>query len=110
MQLKDIIEQCSHLKVVEKRCETEEFVDLVFENEEIEEWYRLLSRLLDTPTKPKGQAPSDRDLQVTSKTGGIRTNQTLFEKKFGEVTIVAKFWPWDNNKYTTLRMALLITK
>jgi hypothetical protein len=110
MRLKEIIKQCSHLKIVEKRCETEEFIDLVFNSEDADEWQRILSRILDAPRKPKGKAPSDRDLQLTSKTGGIRINQTLFEKEFDNTTVIAKFWPWDNNQHTTLRMALLINK
>ncbi|MDA8137219.1 MAG: hypothetical protein M0036_01090 [Desulfobacteraceae bacterium] len=110
MQLKEIIQQCCHLRIVEKRCETDEFIDIVFDNEDLEEWQRILSRILGSPRKPKGQAPSDRDLKVTAKTGGIRINQTLFEKEFGNTTIIAKFWPWDNHKHITLRMALLINK
>lgn len=110
MQLKEIVQQCDHLTIIEKRCDTDEFVDLVFSNDEIEEWHRILSRALDAPRKPEGQPPSDQDLQITAKTGGIRTNQTLYEKEFGDTTIIAKFWPWENKKFTTLRMALLIHK
>ena len=110
MRIKEIIQQCGHLKIVEKRSETDEFADLVISNDEIDEWHNILSRLLDAPRKPKGQPPNEADLQITANTGGIRTNQTLFEKEFGDTTVIAKFWPWGNGKLTTLRMALLINK
>ena len=108
MQLKKITDCCSELKINEKRCLTDEFVELVFQNEEIDEWYRIVSAFLGSPSKPEGQAPSKKDLALTSKTGGIRLEQTLFEKAFDNGTIIAKFWPWKDKIHTTLRMALLI--
>ncbi len=107
MELKNIVDNCSHLKVVDKRCISDEFVDLVFVNEQMDEWQNILSSFLGDPRKPQGQAPNDGDLQLTSHTGGIRIEQTLFEKKFENATIIAKFWPWKDDKHTTLRMALL---
>jgi len=108
MQLKDIIEKCKYLKIVEERCISNEFVELVFDNSEADQWHRILTDALGEPRKPKGMEPSQSDLAITKGTGGIRVNQTLFETKFGENTIIAKFWPWNNGRYTTLRMALLI--
>jgi hypothetical protein len=108
MRLKEIIDSCSHLKVIESRCVRNDFIDIVFINEELEEWKRILSSFLGRPKKPQGQSPSQRDLEITSKTGGIRVNQTLFESEFDEGTVIAKFWPWQDGRYTTLRMALLL--
>jgi hypothetical protein len=108
MQLKEIMDGCKHLHVIEQRCSTAEFIDLVFSNTDIEEWQRVLSSFLGTPRKPRGQAPSDSDLRITAKTGGIRTDQTLFEKDFPVSVIIAKFWPWKDNQHTTLRMAMLL--
>lgn len=107
MTLKEIIDCCSELKVREKRCMTEEFIELVFLNEQISEWQRVLTAFLGLPIKPEGQSPSSKDLAITAGTGGIRVEQTLYEKGFEEGTIIAKFWPWQDNKHTTLRMALL---
>lgn len=107
MQLREIIDCCSDLKIAEKRCISEDFVELVFHNEEIDDWHRILSAFLGVPSKPKGQEPSREDLELTAKTGGIRLEQTLFEKEFEEGTIIAKFWPWKDKMHITLRMALL---
>jgi hypothetical protein len=108
MRLKEIIDGCSHLKVIESRCVTDDFIDIVFSNEDLEEWQRILSSFLGAPRKPRGQPPSRSDLEITSNTGGIRVNQTLFEREFEEGIIIAKFWPWQDGRYTTLRMALLL--
>lgn len=108
MQLKQIIDCCQHLEVVEKRCFTEEFVEFVFLNKDLSEWHRILSAFLGQPSKPQGQEPSARDLMLTADTGSIRVEQTLFEKEFDYGTVIGKFWPWKDNRHTTLRMALLI--
>jgi hypothetical protein len=108
MQLKEITDCFGELKIHEKRVFTEDFVEIVFFNEEIDEWHRILTAFLGNPSKPKGQEPSTKDLELTAKTGGIRINQTLFEKDLPEGTIIAKFWPWNDNVHTTLRMALLL--
>lgn len=108
MTLKEIIDCCSEFKIHEKRCITEEFIELVFTNDEISEWQRVLIAFLGPPIKPQGQEPSESDLKLTANTGGIRIEQTLYEKEFEEGTIIAKFWPWQDNIHTTLRMALLV--
>jgi len=108
MELKEITDCFSGLKVVEKRCITEDFVELVFQSHEVDDWHRILTAFLDEPIKPKGQEPSEKDLALTAKTGGIRLEQTLFEKEFENGTIIAKFWPWMDNIHITLRMAKLI--
>ncbi len=107
MQLKEIIDCCQHLKVREKRCLTDEFIEFVFYNQDVDEWHRILTAFLDKPRKPQGQEPSEKDLMLTAHTGGIRVEQTLFEKDFEDGTIIAKFWPWKDNSHTTLRMAKL---
>ena len=107
MKLKEITDCCRHLEVKEKRCLTEEFVELVFFNNDAAEWGRILIAFLGSPVKPEGQEPTARDLELTAKTGSIRFEQTLFEKEFENETIIAKFWPWKDQAHTTLRMALL---
>jgi hypothetical protein len=108
MQLKEITDCVGQLKIHEKRCMQDDFVELVFFNDEIDEWQRIISAFLGNPIKPQGQEPSTKDLELTAGTGGIRINQTLFEKDLPDATVIAKFWPWGDNIHTTLRMALLL--
>ena len=108
MQLREIIDCCSHLVVVEKRCQTEDLIEFVILDKDIKEWHRIISAFLGSPIKAEGQIPSDNDLELTSRTGGIRIEQTLYEKEFEGSVILAKLWPWKDKKHTTLRMALLV--
>lgn len=108
MKLKDIISDFKHLKVKETRCINDEYVEIVFFNKDIGAWHDTLVAHLGEPRKPAGKEPTPSDLELTSDTGGIWGNQTLFEKFFGEVTVIAKFWPWGDEVHTTLKMALLI--
>jgi hypothetical protein len=108
MELKEITDCFSGLEIAERRCVSDDFVELVFQRQEVDEWQRILTAFLGAPVKPMGQAPSAKDLAVTAKTGGIRIEQTLFEKEFENESIIAKFWPWKDNIHITLRMAKLI--
>ena len=108
MELKEITDCFSELEIAEKRSISDEFVELVFQRQEVDEWQRILTAFLGPPVKPKGQAPSKQDLILTSKTGGIRIEQTLFEKEFENGSVIAKFWPWKDNIHITLRMAKLV--
>jgi hypothetical protein len=108
MELKEITDCFKGLTIAERRCLSEEFVELVFQRQEVDEWQRILMAFLGPPVKPEGQSPSEKDLLLTSKTGGIRIDQTLFEKEFEDETIIAKFWPWKDNIHITLRMAKLV--
>jgi hypothetical protein len=108
MQFKEIIDIFCHLPVVEKRCISDEFIELVFRNEDLSIWFDVIANILGSPRKPKGEKPTKKDLMITACTGSIRVEQTLFEKEFEEGIVIGKFWPWQDNLHTTLRMALLV--
>lgn len=108
MELREITDCFSELTIAERRCISEDFVELVFQRQDVDEWQRILMAFLGPPIKPKGQAPSEKDLALTAKTGGIRIEQTLFEKEFEDDIVIAKFWPWKDNIHVTLRMAKLM--
>ena len=107
MTLKEILDRCQKLQIHEVRSENEEYYEIVIYNKDIDEWNRVLTGLLGPARKPRGVEPTDADLSLTKASGGIRVNQTLFESEFHNGTIVAKFWPWEDDIHTTLKMALL---
>jgi hypothetical protein len=107
MTLKEILSRCHKLTIYEERIINDDYYELVILNKEIGEWNKILTDILGPPRKPKSVEPIEDDLRLTKASGGIRVNQTLFEKKFNDVTIIAKFWPWEDNIHTTLKMALL---
>ena len=108
MKLKEILESCGHLEIHEKRVENDDYCEIVFFSRDIGQWARILSDLLGPARKSAGAAPSEADLALTRRTGGIRTDQTLFEKEFESGTVIAKFWPWQDGLHVTLKMAVLL--
>ena len=88
MTLKEIIERCNRLGVHDTRFITEEYIELVFYNHEIDEWSRVFADILGPAVKPPGIEPSEDDLSLTKDYGGVWGNQTLFKKDFGDTTII----------------------
>ena len=109
MQLREITDCCVHLDVHEKRFDRDDLFELVFFHKDIDEWARILTAFLGEPVKPSGKVPTPNDLKITQQTGSIRVEQTLFERAFDNGVIIAKFWPWKDDRLITLRMALLPT-
>jgi len=107
MKLKKIINSLSMMNFHQKRCETEDFYEIVFFNKDQDEWNRIISAFLGAPIKAKGVEPSKKDLELTRESGSIRVEQTLFEREFDDEIIIAKFWPWQDDIHTTLRMSYL---
>jgi len=108
MILKEIVTRCHGLTIDETRCDQDDYYEVVILNDEIEKWEKILTSILGPARKPRGVKPSKDDLSLTKASGGIRVNQTLFERSFGDYTIIAKFWPWDDDEHTTLKMAHLV--
>lgn len=107
MTFDDILLKAKDLGVHERRSLSSEYCELVFFGKDLEAWFDILSSVLGEPRKPAGSEPTASDLDLTNKTGGIRANQTLFEKDFDGETVIAKFWPWDDGEHITLKMAVL---
>jgi len=107
MTLKEVIDKCSMLNVYEVRRVTDEYGELVFYNKKINEWNQIFVDLLGPATKPAGVQPSEDDLHVTKDYGGIWTDQTLFKREFDDFTLIAMYWPWQDDIHTTVKMARL---
>ncbi|NIQ39129.1 MAG: hypothetical protein GTN81_11120 [Proteobacteria bacterium] len=107
MTLKEIIDKGSMRNIYEVRHITDDYVELVLWNKKLDKWNTILCDTLGPPKKPAGAKPSKRDLDLTQDHGGIWINQTLFRKDFGNLTVIAMYWPWQNDVHTTLKMANL---
>lgn len=107
MTLKEILQQHIKLDIEEERCISDDYVWLVFPNKEIDEWNKAFNNIFGPAVKAAGVAPNEKDLSLTKNYGGIRRNQTLFKKEFDEATVIAMFWPWQDNIRTTLKMVLV---
>ncbi|OQY04198.1 MAG: hypothetical protein B6I22_09990 [Desulfobacteraceae bacterium 4572_123] len=107
MLIKEMLSKASHLEIYKNRVRTDDYCEVVFHDRDSSEWNRILTDLLGRPRKHAGASPDAKDLDLTRQTGGIRIEQTLFEKKIDDFTVIAKFWPWKDGLHTTLKMALL---
>ena len=107
MTIKDILERSSALVLNEKRCETEEYAELVVFNRDIDEWHRIYSGLLGPPVSPAGESPTEEDLDITKDHGSLWTEQTLYKKIMEDGIGIIMFWPWKDNEHTTIRIACI---
>ena len=107
MPIKKLLSRAAHLESFENRIQTGDYCEIVFYSRDTSEWNRILTDILGRARKHAGVSPDAKDRDLTRQTGGIRIEQTLFEKKIGDFTVIAKFWPWKDGLHTTLKMALL---
>ncbi len=107
MLLKQIIQQILTVDIIKKRSVDDDYCEVVFLSAQTDQVNQILMAVLGPATKPPGSTPSSHDEALTAPTGGIRFNQTLYEKKIQAVTVIAKLWPWDDGVHTTLKIALL---
>ncbi|NQU94856.1 MAG: hypothetical protein HQ549_01315 [Candidatus Omnitrophica bacterium] len=105
--LKEIIEKCDKLRILEKRHVTDSSCELVFSDDKSKNLNDVFTDILGFAVKPMWRKPSGYDKRLTRKFGGIQQHQQLFAKKFDTVTIVAMFRPWQGRTHVTVKLAIL---
>ena len=106
MTVQSILEKCNTLDIREERTVSDDYLEIVFPTDETGKWKKLFTDILDSAIKPEGVKPSSDHLEVTKPFGGIYPDQTLFRKDFDDATIIAMFWPWQDDENTTLKVAI----
>lgn len=106
MRLADVIKNHDQLNVAETRNSQDDYWEIVLYNQDLPGWTAHLAESLGTAAKPAGQKPSRHDLRITEPWGQIRADQTLFIKNFEKNSVIAMFWPWQDNNHTTLKITL----
>jgi hypothetical protein len=107
MKIQEITESFGHLKIGEKRCIEDEYAEMVVFQEELDDWYQIFEGFLGLPEKPAGKRPSKNHEKVTDAFGGIQKGQTLFQRSFDNISVIAMFWPWQDQEHVTLKMAII---
>lgn len=107
MTLKEIADKFRALKVSEIRKQTDDYLEYVMFTKDIQQWENVMTGILGAPVKRAGEMPSMKDMGLCSRYGSILKEQVLFRKEFGDLTIIAMFWPWKNNQYTTLKVVVV---
>ncbi len=105
--LKEIVDKCAQLPMLEQRNATEESCELVFPDKNRHAVNELLATLFGTPVKTTGERPTLNHQLLTRKFGGIRAHQKLLIKKYDGMTVIAMIRPWRHGKYFTVKLGML---
>ena len=106
ISLPTLLGDIASLTVEEKRRWTEEAVELVCRAEESAEWDRRLETILGPALKTAGKKPTSDQERRAAPWGGVRKNQTFFEKSVDGNNVVALIWPWQDGERFTLKMSV----
>jgi len=107
MTIQEIYQKMGNLNIANQRTMSEDYMELVFLKKDIKKWEQLLKEIFGPAAKPYKKKPSGEHKKTTSPFGGIRWDQTLYEKDFGTHTIIAMLWPWQDRINITLKMPLI---
>ena len=107
IMIKEIAKKISSLDIYEKRGITDDYCEFVFFTKDTALWEKALTGILGPAVKPPKAKPTKEDELLTKEHGGIYSNQTLFKKLFGGLTVIAMFWPWQDDIHTTLKVAVI---
>jgi len=105
MNVSDILQRCSHLKIDRKHDISEDYVERVFFKKDIGQWKEILGDILGPAVKQAGAKTTQSLFDLTAHYGGLMDDQTLFYKKFDDNSVIAMFWPWKDNNQITLKIA-----
>jgi len=107
MELKEIIKKCKTLNIYEERSITDNYYEVVFYTKDTDQWNQLFTEILGLAAKPYGVEPSQGDITLTQKYGGLREKQTLFKEDKGDAIMIAMFWPWQDEVRTTIKVVFI---
>lgn len=106
-EVREVIERCKALYPHEERLTSENYYEFVFYAKDAKDWSSLIESALGSAVKPAGEEPDEEHTELTKKYGGVRGNQVLYGKQFGDTIVVAMFWPWQDEVRTTLKIAFI---
>ncbi|MBD3380186.1 MAG: hypothetical protein GF408_06970 [Candidatus Omnitrophica bacterium] len=106
MSLTDIMRKFAHLEIYQKRQMGEDFIDIAVYNRDMPAWQDIMLEIFGEAVKPAGVDPTDEHQELTRPYNGICADQTLFFKETGGKALLAMFWPWQEDPYTTIKIGL----
>ncbi len=106
MKIQKITEKFGNLEIFEKRCINDGYAEIVIFSEQLDHCSKILEDFLGPAVKPSDLEPSKNHAKVADEFGGIFKNQTLFQKDYDDIMVIAMFWPWQNGKQVTLKIGV----
>lgn len=107
MTLNEILKECEKLEIKRKKKIKDDYLELVIFAKDIDKWSALLTDILGPVKKHKKRKPSPDEKKITKNFGGIRPDQTLYQKDFQDFTILAMLWPWKDKELITLKIPMI---
>ena len=106
VSLSALLADCQGLDIYEQRENSKEYMEIVVFSADLPKWQRIFEGRLGPADKPLGVEPSNEQVRLTEKFGGIRKHQVLFKGNDGACYVLVMFWPWEDKEHVTLKMAL----
>ncbi len=107
LSTKEILDKCRGLKIVRRRRLTDEYAELVLPSPDILYWRAVFDKIFGEPLSPAGIKPRAEDIAAAKYFGGIGLRDTLYRKESDGKTVIAIFWPWQDQQHTTLKIIIL---
>jgi hypothetical protein len=105
MTFDEMLNEASKVQCEVKREKKAGYLEIVVSQDNLGSLSSVLESYFGAPLKPKGKAPSPDAVSYATKFGGIRNNQTMYARKNEGHSEVAFFWPWENGKSITVKIA-----
>jgi hypothetical protein len=107
MKIDNIIEKCRKFEIYQQRTISEDYAEIVMYTKEIFKWKTIFDEIFGEPLSPAGIKPTKEDLELTRPFGGLFDEQTLYLQKFDGQKMLVMFWPWQDGKRVTIKIAFL---
>lgn len=107
MKIDDIIQKCMQFEIYQQRTVSEDYAEIVMYTKEIFKWKIIFDEIFGEPASPAGIKPTKEDLELTHAFGGLFDDQTLYAGEIDGQRIIVMFWPWQDGKRVTIKIAFL---
>jgi len=119
MKLETLVGKELYSSIIEVRDDTDSYEEIVMLTNDISGWNKILTDKLGPPLISKEEyeivgssedvrsSKIDVALELANAYGGINHGQTLYHGIYDSAVILIMIWPWQDNKKTTLKKAIL---
>jgi len=91
MNVSDVLQKCSHLKIEQKNEISEDYVERVFLKEDLGKWEKVLTDCLGPAVKQAGEKTTEEFSELTIAYGGLLDDQILYYKEFQNTSVAVLF-------------------
>ena len=103
--LEEVIYKAKRIPHEETRRESEEYLEIVANQETLKQLIPVLETYFGPAFKPAGKEPCDTCDEHTEPFGGIAKNQTLYLTHKEDLPHVAMIWPWNDGRRATVKIS-----